>query len=411
MAYTPPPGLYGSYGAVAPPSSLNAYQKLQQGAMTGYLEPSQIAGVAGVPGQPLPVGATVGVAGVQAVGANLLQPGTTGYVAGSLVSFDAEKDCRALNKAIKGAGTDEKALIKILCHRPREHIDKIVHLYTRRYKAALYRDIKHDTTFNFKKTLLKIVQPIEEVKAKRLYKAMKGLGTKDRSLIDVLAFSTNDEIRRIKWEYQNYYGKDGDIGDALSRDIKDDTSGNFERGLITLLKAERDESYLINEDKVKADAKHLFEKGAGRLGTDDSYFIEFFCTRSPWHIAAVGEEYKKQHGKDLIAVIKGETSGDYQDLLRALVTPKASWYAERLEYSVKGVGTHDKLLIYLLTSTTEVERMAIRKKYEEMYKMPLKKRIAEDTSGDYMKTLLSLLTFDGEDESHLDSKSAPAKKN
>jgi len=303
-----------------------------------------------------------------------------------------------------------KRLLSKFFATDRDHIEKIVHLYTRRYKAALYRDIKHDTTFNFKKTLLKIVQPIEEVKAKRLYKAMKGLGTKDKSLIDVLAFSTNDEIRRIKWEYQNYYGKDGDIGDALSRDIKDDTSGNFERGLVTLLKAERDESYLINEDKVKADAKHLHEKGAGRLGTDDSYFIEFFCTRSPWHIAAVGEEYKKQHGKDLIAVIKGETSGDYQDLLRALVTPKASWYAERLEYSVKGVGTHDKLLIYLLTSTTEVERMAIRKKYEEMYKMPLKKRITEDTSGDYMKTLLSLLTFDGEDESHLDSKSAPAKK-
>jgi len=196
----------------------------------------------------------------------------------------------------------------------------------------------------------------------------------------------------------------------LARDIKDDTSGNFERGLITLLKAERDESYLINEDKVKADTKHLYEKGAGRMGTDDSFFIEFFCTRSPWHIAAVGEEYKKQHGKDLISVIKGETSGDYQDLLRALVTPKAVWYAERLEYSVKGVGTHDKLLIFLLTSTTEVERMAIRKKYEEMYKIPLKKRIGEDTSGDYLKTLLSLLTFDGEDESHLDAKSTPAKK-
>jgi len=92
--------------------------------------------------------------------------------------------------------------------------------------------------------------------------------------------------------------------------------------------------------------------------------------------------------------------------LRALVTPKAVWYAERLEYSMKGIGTHDSLLIFLLTSTTEVERMAIRAKYEEMYKKPLKQRIVEDCSGDYLKVLLSLLTFNNEEETHLLSSSS-----
>jgi len=327
-----------------------------------------------------------------------------------MIAFDAEKDCREVFRAIQGAGTDEKTLIRILAHRPRDHIEKMIFIYTRRYKQALYRAIKHDTSFNFKKSLCKLLQPLEEVKAKHLYKAMKGLGTKDRSLIDVMAYSTNDEIRKIKWEYQCYYGRDGDIGDALGRDIKGDTSGMFERGLLTLLRAERDESYLINEEKVRLDTKHLYEKGEGRLGTDDSFFIEFFCLRSPWHVAAVGEEYKKQHGKDLVHVIKAETSGDYGNLLRALVTPKAVWYAERLEYSMKGIGTHDSLLIFLMTSTTEVERMAIRAKYEEMYKKPLKQRIVEDCSGDYLKVLLSLLTFNNEEETHLSTSSSKKEK-
>jgi len=406
MAYVPPPGLYGNYPApVAGQSNLDQYQRLQQGNQTGYLEPTAI-GAPGVGMAPVGVPGAGGVSygaevrAVQATGANLVAGGAPGIVSGALVSYDAEKDAKELHRSIQGAGTDEKTLIRILAHRPRDHIDKIVHLYTRRYKASLYRNIKHDTSFNFKKVLLHLLQPIEEIKAKHLNRAVKGIGTRDKSLMDVLAFSTNDEIRRIKWEYQCYFGKDGDIGDALNRDIKGDTSGQFERALVTLLRAEKDESYMINEDKVRADAKNLYEKGAGRLGTDDSYFVEFFCMRSPWHIAAVGEEYKKNHNKDLLHVIKSETSGDYQDLLRALITPKAVWYAERLEYSMKGIGTHDALLIYLMTSTTEIERMAIAAKYEEIYKKTLKARIIDDTSGDYQNVILSLLCFDG-DDSHL----------
>jgi len=273
----------------------------------------------------------------------------------------------------------------------------------------MYRNIKHDTSFNFKKVLCRLVQPAEEVKAKRLKKAMKGLGTKDTSLMDVLCYSTNDEIRKIKYEYECYFGRPGDIQNKMEHDIKSDTSGNFERALLTLCRAERDETFAINTDRVRDDTKLLYEKGEGRIGTDDSYFIEFFCKRSPWHIHAVNEEYQKAHKHDLLHAIKKETSGDYQHLLRAMVTPKAVWYAERLEYSMKGIGTHDELLIYLLTSTSEVERMAIAQQYELMYKKALRVRIIDDTSGDYQKALVSLVTFNAaEIEKHL--LGTPSKK-
>jgi len=335
--------------------------------------------------------------------------GSTTVASGNVVTFDAEKDSKDLKEAIKGVGTDEDVLIRIIAHRPREHLEKVNYLYLRRYKHSLYRSVKHDTSFNFKKVLCHLLQPVEEVKAKRLYKAMKGLGTKDKSLIDVLAFSSNEEIRKIKYEYQCFYGKPGDVSNKLEHDVKNDTSGNFERCLCILLRAERDETFALNADKVTQDAKLIYEKGEGRLGTDDSFFIEIFCKRSPWHLHAVNDEYKKQHGHDLLSAIKKETSGDFQDLLRALVTPKATWCAERLEYSMKGIGTHDSLLIYTLTSTTEVERMAIAHQYEVMYKKPLKTRIVEDTSGDYQKVLVSLVSFGGDVEKHL-AANPPKKK-
>jgi annexin A7/11 len=236
---------------------------------------------------------------------------------------------------------------------------------------------------------------------------MKGLGTRDKSLMDVLAYSTNDEIRKIKYEYECFYGKPGEVN-KLEVDIKGDTTGSFERTLCSLLRAERDETFALNQDRVTQDAKLIYEKGESRIGTDDSYFIEFFTKRSPWHVHAVNEEYKKLHGHDLLTTIKKECSGDFKDLLCALVTPKAIWYAERLDYAMKGIGTHDNLLIYLLTSTTEIERMAIAKKYEEMYKRSLKATIVADTSGDYQKVLVSLVSFGADVDAHL--KGSPSAK-
>jgi hypothetical protein len=43
-----------------------------------------------------------------------------------------EYDCRELNRAIKGAGTDEEALIEILASRSKKRLDEINRLYPQR---------------------------------------------------------------------------------------------------------------------------------------------------------------------------------------------------------------------------------------------------------------------------------------
>jgi len=386
MAFVPPPGLYGAYSAVPPPPI----------QYCPYTPPLQVQPQLVAQGLPPVVGTAVNaVIATPNIGANV----------GVVVSvYDAEKDSKDLYKAMTGLGTDENTLIRILAHRPREHTERINYLYARRFKDSLFRKVGSDTSFNFKNTLQSLLMPLEEVKARRLKEAMVGVGTKDHSLIDVLAYSTNEEIRRIKREYEYYFGTAGDVGNQLEQDIKSDTSGDFQHILCALLRAERDESFVISEERVREDCKNLWEKGEGRIGTDDSFFIELFTKRSPWHLAAVNDEYQKNHKSDMWHAIKKETSGHYRDTLRACVTPKAVWFAERLNYSMAGLGTHDSLLIFLLTSTTEAERMVIRQKFEELFKKPLKAVITGDTSGDYCNTLLSLVTFGGEEDSHLKGK-------
>lgn len=47
----------------------------------------------------------------------------------NLLYSSVEYDCRELRRAIKGAGTDEEALIEILASRSRKRIRDIVNLY------------------------------------------------------------------------------------------------------------------------------------------------------------------------------------------------------------------------------------------------------------------------------------------
>ena len=61
--------------------------------------------------------------------------------------FDARADADALHKAMKGLGTDEKALIDILCHRTAQQRVQIAQAYKSGYGKVSYNLI--DGTFTF----------------------------------------------------------------------------------------------------------------------------------------------------------------------------------------------------------------------------------------------------------------------
>lgn len=58
---------------------------------------------------------------------------------------------------------------------------------------------------------------------------MKGLGTDETTLIDILCKRTNQERMQISSSYKTSFGKD------LMKDVKSETSGNFCILLVALL--------------------------------------------------------------------------------------------------------------------------------------------------------------------------------
>jgi hypothetical protein len=297
---------------------------------------------------------------------------------------NAEHDAEVIHKAIAGAGTDEKAINQILGHRSKHEIQDIARAYEHAYKASLIHDIKGDTSGNYKQLLVSLINTPVQNRKELILKATKGAGTTEKYLIDVLAPSSNAEILELyqhdpkiihaiiddvssgnfaKVVEQLLKGKrderdhipddeatavserlykagEGKLGTdektfneiitayspkalkqishhyeqkhkhGLEKAIKSETSGNYEDLLVGLLKT-----------KHEYFADRLYDAIAG-IGTDETYLNYAFGVLSKDDLKHVSHIFNERHPKrgGLANAVKGDTSGDYGDLLMAILS-------------------------------------------------------------------------------------------
>ncbi|CAN8205678.1 unnamed protein product [Coccothraustes coccothraustes] len=220
-----------------------------------------------------------------------------------------------------------------------------------------------------------------------LRRALKGAGTDEGCLIEILASRTNAEIRHINENYKLQYGS------TLEDDIVSDTSSMFRRVLVSLATGNRDEGTFVDEALAQQDAQALYEAGEKKWGTDEVQFMSILCTRNRCHLLRVFDVYRVIANKDITDSIKSEMSGDLEDALLAVVKcmrNKPAYFAERLYKSMKGLGTDDSTLIRVMVSRAEIDMLYIRREFLAMYGKSLHSFIKGDCSGDYRKVLLRL---------------------
>uniref|UniRef100_A0A672Z971 Annexin n=1 Tax=Sphaeramia orbicularis TaxID=375764 RepID=A0A672Z971_9TELE len=301
--------------------------------------------------------------------------------------FSAEKDVEKLRGAMKGTGTDELVIIDILSHRTVAQRQRIKEAYKQAIGKDLADDLSSELSGNFRSVALGLLMLPPVYDAYELRNAMKGAGTEEACLIDILASRSNDEIKAICAVYKKEYGK------SLEDAICGDTSGMFQRVLVSLLTAGRDESSAVNEAQAVLDAKEIYEAGEARWGTDEVKFLTVLCVRNRNHLLRVFEEYQKISGRDIEESIKREMSGSLEDIFLAIVKcmkNKPAFFAERLYKSMKGLGTTDSVLVRIMVARAEIDMLDIKAEFLKMYSKTLFSFIKGDTSGDYRKILLEL---------------------
>uniref|UniRef100_A0A8D3C2C5 Annexin n=1 Tax=Scophthalmus maximus TaxID=52904 RepID=A0A8D3C2C5_SCOMX len=300
---------------------------------------------------------------------------------------DPLKDVEVLRKAMKGFGTDEQAIIDLLGSRSIRQRVPMPRSYKTSYGKDLIKDLHSELSGDFRILVLAMLKSPAEFDAYELHSAIKGAGTDEACLIEILSSRSNAEIKEINRIYKQEYKK------TLEDAISGDTSGHFRRLLISLAQGNRDERPNVDISLAKQDAQALYAAGENKLGTDESKFNAILCARSKPHLRAVFLEYQQMCGRDIEKSIDREMSGDLESGMKAVVkciknTP--GYFAERLYKSMKGAGTKDKTLIRIMVTRSEVDMLDIRQEYVKNYGKSLYTHISGDTSGDYKKLLLKL---------------------
>ena len=299
-----------------------------------------------------------------------------------------QQDADTLRKAMKGFGCDEKAIIEVCIHRTNAQRLEIVRAYKASYGRDLIADLKSELHGKFEDSMIALFTDPIEYDADELRKAMKGLGTNEDTLIEIIASRPPQVIQAIKAKFNEKYKRD------LEADVKSETSGTLRKLLIALLQCGRSVNTNPNPSQCAQIADEIYKAGEAKLGTDESVFNKYFCTLSPHELALVSKEYHKLTGHTILQAIDKEFSGDAKKTLRTIVYATLSpseYFATRVHDAVKGLGTKDHLLIRVIVSRSEIDLPQIKQYYKQLFGKDMYEDVKNDISGDYRTLLLGII--------------------
>ncbi|CAH0715259.1 unnamed protein product, partial [Brenthis ino] len=138
--------------------------------------------------------------------------------------------------------------------------------------------------------------------AAALRAAMKGFGTDEQAIIDILTTRSNEQRQAIAKAFTHEYGRD------LIEDLKSELGGHFEDVIVALMMPPAE--YLCKE------LNNCMEG----MGTDEDVLVEILCTRTKPEIAEIVETYERLYNRPLAEHMCSETTGDFRRLLTLIVT-------------------------------------------------------------------------------------------
>ncbi|XP_051907634.1 annexin A3b [Hippocampus zosterae] len=159
--------------------------------------------------------------------------------------------------------------------------------------------------------------------------------------------------------------------------------------------------------KVEEDVAAI-RKAIEGIGTTEKTLIEVLAKRSNAQRQLIAQAYEKATGRALIADLEGDTHGNFEDLLVALVKPPSVYDCHEVIKAIKGAGTTESTLTELFASRSNRQIKAISDVYLAETGKLLIHDLKSEVSGDYGKALLILAEGKRDESSFVDAAKAKA---
>ena len=302
---------------------------------------------------------------------------------------DPTSAAERLHTALFGKNREETCL-DIVINNDLEHRLLIAKKYGELFGNPLYEDMKSKLSGHFKELCGYCFLTPMEFNAKMLKRGFKGLSIDEQLIFEILANHTLEEYKQIEDAYRTETKKE------LSKDLEKSFSGGLRKDLLNLISTERRTNE--NPDKVQCEklADLLINSGEKNWIEDENVFRDVFILCSPEEMVLVGRYYFQKTGNNLIDVIEKKFSGKNRTLLREVVFANIiphELYAEKINNSIKGLGTNTALLNRVLAARRGVDMPQIKEMYQWKYNETLKDAIVGDTSGMYQKLCLYVAEY------------------
>ena len=298
-----------------------------------------------------------------------------------------KEDIENLQKAMKGLGTDEDTLIKIVANRTSSERLKIKEEWEKVYGTNLISELKKELHGKMEEAMIALFTDPIEYDCDSLRGAMSGLGTNEDTLIEIIASRSTQNLQKIIEKYQQKYNRN------LEEDIKKETHGTLQNILISLLKCNRSTNKSPNSGQIAKIAQEIFDAGEGKFGKDSSVFNKYLTTLSPRELVCLNQEYNYIAKHTILEAIEKEFIGNSKKAFKATVYATllpSEYFATRVHDAIKGFGTKDHLLMRILITRDEIDMPQIKENYKKLYGSSMIEDIKNDISGKYRKLMLEL---------------------
>lgn len=213
---------------------------------------------------------------------------------------------------------------------------------------------------------------------------MKGMGTDEQEIIDILTSRSNIQRQQIKARFEADFERD------LIDDLKSELSGSFEVVIVSLM-----------TPPVEFLCKHLHNAMAG-MGTDEETLVEILCTKSNEEMKEIVCAYEAKYDRPLAEQMCSETAGYFRRLLTLIVTgvrepkgtvdpQKAKEQAEELYAAGEAkLGTDEEVFNRIMAHASFDQLKLIFEEYKELSGQTIEQAIKHEMDGELHDAMMAI---------------------